>query len=33
MSNGTISNSDVDDNEYYHVQKNGGAVYMEDDVF
>lgn len=33
MSNGTISNSDVDDNEYYHVQKNGGAVYMEDGVF
>lgn len=31
--NAVISNSDVDDNEYYHVQKNGGAVYMEDGIF
>ena len=33
MTGGTISNSDVHDNEYYHVQKNGGAVYMEDGAF
>ena len=33
MSGGTISNSNVFDEEYYHVQKNGGAVYMEDGVF
>lgn len=33
MSGGTISNSRVNDEEYYHVQKNGGAVYMEDGVF
>ncbi len=33
MSGGTISNSDVDDVEFYHVQRNGGAVYMEDGVF
>lgn len=33
MAGGTISNSDVHDNDYYHVQKNGGAVYMEDGVF
>lgn len=33
MSGGVIRNSDVDDPEYYHVQKNGGAVYMADGVF
>lgn len=33
MTGGTISNSNVDDNEYYHVQKKGGAVYMEDGTF
>ena len=32
-ANTVISNSDVDDKEYYHVQKNGGAVYMEDGTF
>ncbi len=33
MSGGTISNSDVHSKEYYRVQKNGGAVYMEDGTF
>ena len=32
-ANTIISNSDVNDREYYHVQKNGGAVYMEDGTF
>ena len=32
-ANTVISNSDVDDREYYHVQKKGGAVYMEDGTF
>ena len=31
--NTVISNSDVYDKEYYHVQTNGGAVYMEDGTF
>ena len=31
--NTVISNSNVDDKEYYHVQRNGGAVYMEDGTF
>lgn len=33
MSGGVIRNSDVDDPEYYHVQRNGGAVYMGDGTF
>ena len=33
MEGGTISNSDVDDKEYFHIVKNGGAVYMEDGEF
>ena len=33
MTGGTISNSDVNDKEYYHIVKNGGAVYMEDGKF
>ena len=33
MTGGTISNSDVNDKEYYHIVKNGGAVYMEDGTF
>ena len=34
MTGGIISNSDVKDKEYYHVQQEyGGAVYMEDGIF
>lgn len=33
MSGGTISNSYVDDKEYYHASNYGGAVYMEDGYF
>lgn len=33
MTDGTISNSDVHSNEFYHVQTLGGAVYMEDGEF
>lgn len=33
MSGGTISNSDYNNNEFYHVAKYGGAVYMEDGEF
>lgn len=33
MSGGTISNSFVNDKEYYHVSDYGGAVYMEDGKF
>ena len=33
MTDGTISNSDVHSNEFYHTQNFGGAVYMEDGIF
>ena len=33
MSGGTIRNSYVDDEEYIHIQKKGGAVYLEDGTF
>ena len=33
MSDGTIRNSYVDDEEYIHIQKKGGAVYLEDGTF
>ena len=33
MSDGLIRNSDTDDTEYLHVQKNGGAIYLEDGSF
>lgn len=33
MSGGTIRNSHVDDKKYIHIQKKGGAVYMEDGTF
>ena len=33
MSGGTIRNSYVDDEEYIHIQKKGGAVYLEDGKF
>ena len=33
MTGGLIRNSDTDDKEFYHVQKNGGAVYLEDGSF
>ena len=33
MSGGTIRNSYVDDKEYLHIQKKGGAVYLEDGTF
>lgn len=33
MSGGTIRNSYVDDEEYIHLQKKGGAVYLEDGTF
>jgi hypothetical protein len=33
MSGGLIRNSDTDDTEYLHVQKNGGAVYLEEGSF
>ena len=33
MSGGLIRNSDTEDQEYYHVQPNGGAVYLEDGTF
>ena len=33
MSGGTIRNSYVDDKEYIHIQKKGGAVYLEDGTF
>ncbi len=33
MSGGTIRNSYVDDKEYLHIQKKGGAVYLEDGKF
>lgn len=33
MTGGVVRNSDVDDPEYYHVQRNGGAVYMADGTF
>ena len=33
MSGGLIRNSDTDDQEFFHVQPNGGAVYLEDGVF
>lgn len=33
MTGGTISNSDVRNNEFYHVIPYGGAVYMEDGTF
>ena len=33
MSGGLVRNSDTEDNEYFHVQKNGGAVYLEDGSF
>jgi len=33
MKGGTIRNSYVDDEEYIHIQKKGGAVYLEDGTF
>ena len=33
MNGGTIRNSYVDDEEYIHIQKKGGAVYLEDGTF
>ena len=33
MNGGTIRNSYVDDDEYKHIQKKGGAVYLEDGTF
>ena len=33
MSGGLIRNSNTDDTEYLHVQRNGGAVYLEDGSF
>lgn len=33
MSGGLIRNSNTDDTEYLHVQRNGGAVYLEDGKF
>jgi predicted outer membrane repeat protein len=33
MTDGLIRNSDTDDLEYIHLQKNGGAVYLEDGKF
>lgn len=33
MKGGTIRNSYVDDEEYLHIQKKGGAVYLEDGTF
>ena len=29
MTGGTIRNSDVNDEDYYHVRKDGGAVFLE----
>ena len=33
MTGGLIRNSDTQDEEYIHIQKNGGAVYLEDGEF
>lgn len=33
MTGGVIRNSNVHDKEYYHTQKYGGAVYLEDGTF
>ena len=33
MTGGLISNSDVESKEFYHIVKEGGAVYMEDGSF
>ena len=33
MSGGLIRNSDTEDQEFFHVQGNGGAVYLEDGSF
>ena len=33
MTGGLIRNSDTDDQEYIHIQNNGGAVYLEDGEF
>ena len=33
MTGGTIRNSSVDDEEYIHIKKKGGAVYLEDGHF
>lgn len=33
MSGGTIRNSYVDDEEYIHIKKQGGAIYLEDGTF
>ena len=33
MNGGIIRNSDVDDSEYVHIVRNGGAVYLEDGEF
>ena len=33
MSGGTIRNSNTDDDEYRHLQEQGGAVYLEDGTF
>jgi len=30
MTGGTISGSNTDNTDFYHVQQNGGAVYMDD---
>ena len=33
MTGGLIRNSDTEDDEYAHIQDNGGAVYLEDGTF
>ncbi len=33
MTDGLIRNSDTEDPEFYYVQNNGGAVYLEDGTF
>ena len=33
MEGGMIRNSDTEDTEFIHIQKNGGAVYLEDGTF
>ena len=33
MSGGLIRNSDTEDEDYVHIQENGGAVYLEDGTF
>ena len=33
MTGGTVRNSDTSDEEYYHIQPHGGAVYLEEGTF